>query len=134
MVRASGDPVDEHTDPRAGDGNDDGAVGPQNEPTDEHLEASGGRIVAAQALGERVRAHVSSAGPAHALRRQRRPSEILHEGQRTRFEDSQRRHRAVGTKRTRSPGCKREGGSDCSSKSTSVVRPSRCQPPGDGCG
>ena len=93
MVRATGDPVDEHADPRPGDRNNSCAVGLQDQPTDEHLQAGGTRMVAAQALGERMGAEVGRTGSAHTLRRQRRSPEILHEGQRTRFEDPQRRHR-----------------------------------------
>ena len=93
VVGATGDPVDEHADPRPGDRNDGGAVGPQDQPADEHLEAGRSRIVAAQALGERVRAEVGRAGPAHALRRQRRAPEILHEGQRPGSRICSSRHR-----------------------------------------
>ena len=121
-----------------GTGHGDHDVPGRDEPqaAEQDLEAGGAGLVADEPLRERVRSPVERARRSHPPLLAPRPAEVLHQRERPGVEhlESHARHRSTGTKRTRSPGASRAGGSAASSNTDAAVRPSRCQPPGAGRG
>ena len=118
---------------RAGHGDDEIPAGDGGERTEQHLEAGRAGVVAHEPLGAVVRPPIERPRRRHPPLLPARPAEILHQGEGAGDDDLEGAagHDASSTtKRTRSPGASRAGGSADSSKRTASVVPSRCQPPG----
>ena len=95
------------------------------------------RIVADQRVGERVRDRVHRAAGNDAEVLQAVAAAVLDRAEQPGLDDAQRHRRRrsnsarlIGTKRTRSPGANRLGGSLRASNRVSGVRATTLQPPG----
>lgn len=119
----------------AGDGGEHPAAAADAQAAERDLDRGVALGVAEQPVGEAERARVRGARHPHAERRATRAAQVLDCSQRPCRDNVQPSlHGSRWTKRTRTPGRRRAGGSRSRSQRTASVRPMSRHPPGDSTG